>query len=282
MARPEEKAQAMLNKWTAMRTEHDRKQSALALGKSDRTGKRPYLSSLCSDRSDCDFWRKQINGEVSNAVKTIQNRGLAESAVRDLNDRINKLLREKYHWNKRLRELGGEDYNKLEKASMDVAAAAAKTGEGQATDLPIGLKGAGGYLYFGAARDLPGVKELFAASASKIMKRSRGDIHKLITPDYYGFRDEEDGVLLEMEDEEERERAAGWEAKRVKTTGGKNGGHLFAHDLSKGKDDDGTRAGGVRAAEDGGVIASVPVPSQDLIARAVLEKKRRELLDKFS
>jgi pre-mRNA-splicing factor ISY1 len=33
--------------------------------------------------------------------------------------------------------------------------------------------------------------------------RSRFQLHKSITPDYYGFRDEEDGVLLAVEAEAE-------------------------------------------------------------------------------
>lgn len=36
--------------------------------------------------------------------------GLAEHKIRDLNDQINKLLREKHHWEKRIKELGGPDY----------------------------------------------------------------------------------------------------------------------------------------------------------------------------
>lgn len=33
--------------------------------------------------------------------------------------------------------------------------------------------------------------------------RTRFQLHKSITPDYYGFRDEEDGVLLAVEAEAE-------------------------------------------------------------------------------
>lgn len=36
--------------------------------------------------------------------------GLGEFRIRDLNDEINKLLREKGHWEVRIRELGGPDY----------------------------------------------------------------------------------------------------------------------------------------------------------------------------
>lgn len=36
--------------------------------------------------------------------------GLGEFRIRDLNDEINKLLREKRHWEDRILELGGSDY----------------------------------------------------------------------------------------------------------------------------------------------------------------------------
>ena len=36
--------------------------------------------------------------------------GLGEFRIRDLNDEINKLLREKRHWEDRIKELGGPDY----------------------------------------------------------------------------------------------------------------------------------------------------------------------------
>ena len=37
--------------------------------------------------------------------------GLGEFRIRDLNDHINKLLREKQHWQERIVELGGTNYN---------------------------------------------------------------------------------------------------------------------------------------------------------------------------
>lgn len=36
--------------------------------------------------------------------------GLGEFRIRDLNDEINKLLREKRYWEERIKELGGPDY----------------------------------------------------------------------------------------------------------------------------------------------------------------------------
>ncbi len=72
----------------------------------------------------------QIIREISRKVSQIQNRkychskcirivysffvtstaGLGEFRIRDLNDEINKLIREKSHWQERIRELGGPDY----------------------------------------------------------------------------------------------------------------------------------------------------------------------------
>ena len=44
-------------------------------------------------------------------MTAIQNAGLGEFRSRDLNDQINKLLREKKHWENRIRELGGRSYS---------------------------------------------------------------------------------------------------------------------------------------------------------------------------
>lgn len=72
--------------------------------------------------------------------------GLGEHRLRDLNDEINKLMREKGHWERRIRELGGQDYR-------HTRSAVAKDGRAP--------RGARGYMYFGAAKNLPGVRELF-------------------------------------------------------------------------------------------------------------------------
>lgn len=68
--------------------------------------------------------------------------GLGEFRIRDLNDEINKLLREKGHWETQIRELGGPDYAKVGPRMLDH--------EGK--EVP----GNRGYKYFGAAKDLPG------------------------------------------------------------------------------------------------------------------------------
>lgn len=77
--------------------------------------------------------------------------------IRDLNDEINKLIREKGHWERRIVELGGPDYSKTGPRVTDSEgkAMAEATGRGP------------GYRYFGAAKNLPGVKELFEKEAPR-------------------------------------------------------------------------------------------------------------------
>ena len=58
--------------------------------------------------------------------------------------------------------------------------------------------------YFGAAKQLPGVRELFEVEAPRQVRRTRHQLYQHINGDYYGFRDEEDGVLEKVEGEAER------------------------------------------------------------------------------
>ncbi len=217
----------------------------------------------------------------------IQNEGLGEHAIRDLNDGINKLMREKYHWNRRIRELGGKDYNREERRAM---ALAEQEDGGTGADVQgLSLKGSGGYRYFGAAKNLPGVRELFARHAAKLTKRKRGDVYKYITPDYYGLRDEEDGVLVELESDvakegqkklkECRESHDAAEVTEVKQQGqdynaSSNQNELYATDESDGDSDD--------SALGDGIDAHVAVPSQEVVQQVLLQKKKEALLSRFS
>ena len=61
-----------------------------------------------------------------------------------------------------------------------------------------------GYKYFGAAKDLPGVRELFEEEPPKPPRKTRGDLMKDIDAYYYGYLDDEDGVLMKLEEEAEK------------------------------------------------------------------------------
>jgi len=72
--------------------------------------KRPYLAELCTNVLDAERWRMEVINEIAKDVLHIQNASLEEHKVRDLNDKINKLMREKGHWESRIKELGGTTF----------------------------------------------------------------------------------------------------------------------------------------------------------------------------
>ena len=71
MARNEEKAAGLMNRWTKFTSE---------IGKKER-GKRPYLATKCTDLADCQHWRGEILFTISRKVQEIQNEGLGEHMV---------------------------------------------------------------------------------------------------------------------------------------------------------------------------------------------------------
>lgn len=95
-----------------------------------------------------------------------------------------------------------------------------------------------GYKYFGAARDLPGVRELFEKErmytfftscwlsnhhcctvpywftrimclpAAPALRKTRAELMKDVDAEYYGYRDEDDGLLLPLEAQYEKQGAS--------------------------------------------------------------------------
>lgn len=247
--------------------------------------KRPFLASECRDLADADKWRQQIIREIGRKVMDIQNPGLGEHRIRDLNDEINKLIREKGHWEARILELGGQNYAKTAPKVTDE--------DGKEVDIASG-KGMG-YKYFGAAKQLPGVKELFELPPEIKKKRNRYEMYKRIDMDYYGFRDDEDGVLEDLERDAEKEmRAAAieeWErieavkaearkgVKEVVVMRAETDEREVNSDLS---DEDVDEDESERRAKRFEFVAHVPLPDEKEIERMVVEKKKLELLSKYA
>lgn len=242
----------MLNRFLAAKVEDAR-------GPKQR---RPYLATECHDLNEADKWRQQILREIGRKVMEIQNAGLGEHRIRDLNDEINKLIREKGHWEKRIVELGGPDYSKTGPKVTDSEGNALKEATGRGA----------GYRYFGAAKSLPGVRELFEKEAPRQVRRTRHQLYKSIDADYYGFRDEEDGVLEKVEAV----------AEKV----------MRAQALEEWKDKEAERQaafasirGGMEAEEEpqeAQFVAYVPLPDTKEIEQRVLNKKKAELLAKYT
>ncbi|CAB3998657.1 pre-mRNA-splicing factor ISY1 homolog [Paramuricea clavata] len=258
MARNAEKAMAMMSRWTAMQKEEGKVKE-----------RRPYLATECSDLSKAEKWRRQIIGEVSKKVAQIQNAGLGEFRIRDLNDEINKLLREKRHWEDRILELGGPDYKRIGPKMLDR--------EGK--EVP----GNRGYKYFGAAKDLPGVRELFEQEPPAPPRKTRGELMKKIDADYYGYRDEDDGVLVPLEKDAQKEALAQALEDYEKR---KAAGEI--PEVEEEEDIYATATETVDSDEDNeeqdevNFVSHVPVPSQEEVEALLVQRKKMELLEKYA
>ncbi|KAI1891012.1 hypothetical protein AGOR_G00159480 [Albula goreensis] len=268
MARNAEKAMTALARF---------RQAQLEEGKVKE--RRPFLASECSELPKAEKWRRQIISEISKKVAQIQNAGLGEFKIRDLNDEINKLLREKGHWEVRIKELGGPDYGRVGPKMLDH--------EGK--EVP----GNRGYKYFGAAKDLPGVRELFEKEPVPPPRKTRAELMKDIDAEYYGYRDEDDGVLVPLEQEYEKhaitEAVEKWKAEKEARLAGEGGGdkeedeeeYIYAVQDEEHSDEE------MKDANEGGegaqtFIAHVPVPSQKEIEEALVRRKKMELLQKYA
>ncbi|KAG6908374.1 hypothetical protein DXG01_004872 [Tephrocybe rancida] len=186
MARNEEKAQSMLYRF--------REAQAAELGLGTRSDRRPRMASACKSLRECERWRGEILREISRKVSKIQDAGLTDYEVRDLNDEINKLMREKRHWENQIVALGGANYRR-NVAMLD--------------DDGKEVPGTKGYKYFGRAKDLPGVRELFQSRKKEEEEENQALAYykKFMNhgPSYYGDIDEDDGTLLEYERAAEEE-----------------------------------------------------------------------------
>mmetsp|Transcript_33098 Transcript_33098/g.60682 ORF Transcript_33098/g.60682 Transcript_33098/m.60682 type:complete len:315 (+) Transcript_33098:100-1044(+) len=295
MARNEEKAMAALNRWTAQKRDLER---ANSLGKSTYMGgallpsaefgpyaakKRPKIASEVDTVKECEHWRSEILRGVAKKIAEIQNAALGEHRIRDLNDEINKDLREKGHWEDRILALGGPDHK----------AKAPKETEMYGAELAAHS----GYKYFGAAKDLPGVRELFEKQeVPEAPRKSRKQLFKNIQPDYYGWRDEDDDMLVLAEQEAEHrliaEAVAVWniaDAKKEKSVEKKAKENekpsqpeeaektAADKDKKRKRDED---AGSAPAPTE--FKSYVDLPSMQEIQQLILQKKKQALISKYS
>lgn len=262
MARNSEKAMTALARWRNAKLAEE--------GLDTKNERRPYLASQCNNLKEAEKWRIQVIREASKKMAQIQNAGLGEYRIRDLNDEINKLLREKRHWENRIIELGGRDMRRrsrmLDKEGKEVP-------------------GAYGYKYFGAARDLPGVRELFESDAPEAPKKTRAELMKDIDAAYYGFRDDDDGLLVPLEIEAEKDAINAaveeWKAKR-------DAGDEMAEEedpdiyaVPPDMSDADRLEEAMKAGREGRYFAHMAIPTQRDIELALLERKKRELLNMF-
>ncbi|KAI9850101.1 MAG: NineTeen Complex (NTC) component [Thelocarpon superellum] len=243
MARNSEKAQSMLFRF--------REQQAAELGVIDagRT-RRPRIITEVNSIPTCEKWRGQVLKEISRKVSKIQDPSLSDYQLRDLNDEINKAMREKHMWEVQIRNLNGPNYMR----------GGGKVYDDEGREIPGGGKG---YRYFGRARELPGVKELFEAAKPQAPKEKRledrADLRKNVDAAYYGYMDEDDGEML------------AYEARREK--------EAFENLAQSG--DDSVPAGWEPLPGDAGDGQRWRIPTQEEVQEELVERRRRRLLDKL-
>lgn len=118
------------------------------------------------------------------------------------------------------------------------------------------MPGNRGYKYFGAAKELPGVRELFEQEPPPPPRKTRAELMKDIDADYYGYMDDDDGILVPLEQKAEQEA-------REK---------CIEEWVSREKEPE---------AVDIEITAQKPIPTQQDIQEALLLRKKRELLEKY-
>lgn len=190
MARNSEKAHSMLFRFRAAQA------AEAGIIDISRT-RRPKMITSVNSIPVCEKWRGQVLKEISRKVTKIQDEALSDYQIRDLNDEINKLMREKHMWESQIRGLGGPNYMR-----------GGRVLDEDGREVPGGGKG---YRYFGRARELPGVKELFERQARPEDDMNKGgekrsELRMKVDAAYYGYNlDEEDGSLLAYEKQKEKE-----------------------------------------------------------------------------
>ncbi|KAF5837178.1 Isy1-like splicing family-domain-containing protein [Dunaliella salina] len=170
--------------------------------------------------------------------------------IRDLNDEINKLIREKGHWERRIVELGGPDYSK----------SAPKVADSRGREVAEMTGKGGGYRYFGAAKALPGVKELFEVEPPKQVRKTRYQMHKVGKP---CMRASMHMNWCRCGDILVRVFQAASSAATSSMLGSSSSSSLL-------------KGSGAR------FVAYVPLPDQKAIEQLVLEKKKADLLAKYT
>lgn len=153
MSRNKEKAQSGLNRYYEQKL-----QDAGAIDLSNRPRKVQSVRTL----AECERWRKVVMGEFSAKLSDINNPSLSEAEVRELNDTLNRLFREKRAWEHHIYSLGGNNHMKYDKS--------------------LGVR-VGNTSYYGRAKNLP---EVTTKQASEPLREETAP-----SLDYFGFYERE-------------------------------------------------------------------------------------------
>ncbi|KAJ6232983.1 pre-mRNA-splicing factor isy1 [Anaeramoeba flamelloides] len=176
MARNEEKANAMLNRFIEMEKRQQQ-------GPKRRMPRNPQD---CRNLKQAEKWREVLVRKISKKVTEIHKETLSEFRIRSLNDEINYLIRKKIDWEERIMELGGTNY--LEVLFKD------------SNERKKIIQEKKVYKYFGTSRKLEGTK-MFLENEKITSKISNvnTNLRERVNYQYYGFSSEQDQELEKEE-----------------------------------------------------------------------------------
>lgn len=281
MSRNKEKAQSALNRFQTYKN-----QQAGVLESNPQL--RPKYVQLVESLPQAEKWRTVVLSEISIRLTRIQDPTISDFLVRELNEELNKLFREKRAWEYHVKSLGGNDY--LLQGNLNA------TGILVPND-PLGVKG---YRYFGRAKELPDVKRLLEADANaksgkrneKLVKLSKDAKNKEreanLDLSYYGFNDEvrRDLELFSSEDVDLIHLVGSALNEKVVIENEDPGDTTDEDELLEYE----RRIGiellqKVKAEPKGEELEEIPdcsvIPSHKAVSKWLVDRKKRELLDKL-
>lgn len=165
MSRNKEKAQSALNRYQAQVA---REHGAL---ESDPSLRPKYVQSV-DNIPQAEKWRQTVATEISVRLTKINDPTLPEVEIRELNETLNRLHREKRAWEYHIKALGGNDYIAFGNQAQG-----------------LNVKGT---RYYGRARDLAEVKQMLASKQDVDQKEQKHHHHASLG--YYGVFDADEWV----------------------------------------------------------------------------------------
>lgn len=119
---------------------------------------------------------------------------------------------------------------------------------------------------------MPGVRELFEQEPPPPPKKSRGELMREVDASYYGYLDDDDGVLIPLEEKASKEamKKAMEEWKEQLVTKG--------HATNEDEDEDMEKTDDLLAPR---FVSHVSVPTQKDVEEALLKKKKKELMERY-
>lgn len=180
MSRNVDKANSVLVRFQEIRAEKDG-------GYKDYSRfKRPTRVHTVKVLAEAQQWRSQLLKELGNKITQIHDPSLNEFQLRELNDDLNGLVKEKFRWERHIKDnLNGPDYSRVKRLNT------------------VGGTVVNGYRYFGRALELPDVQQALKHNKEKreslkSKKQKRVELEekvrkwkKTLRPEYYGYLPEE-------------------------------------------------------------------------------------------